>query len=227
MKVSNCTLTLYRCFSEVHINHRCILQQLQAIYPQPLSSALQLSWMPVTLLTAMPSQAQLSNIFDHVLRSFTIYEIYSSRQESEPQFLCHINMPSTTTFMWSISLICPMGSVLQSQSWNISKLWKSCGANQVNTKPLFKCYRFLSEWIKWQHFNISLSKWVWWLGLLHHIWHKWRLKMRMWLQEIMNFVTTGMMMRSQWLVIHLMQCQMSSSCWEVVCHMHLCYLPLS
>lgn len=172
--------------------------------------------MPVTLLTAMPSQAQLSNIFDHVLRNFMLYEICSSRQEYEPQFLCHVNMPSTTTFMQSVSLVRPMGFVLQSQSQNISKLWKSHGADQVDTK-----------WIKWLRFDISLRKWVCWLGLLHHTWHEWRLKMRMSLPKRMNFVTVGMMMRSQWLVIHPLQCLMSSSHRDMVCRTHLSYLPLS
>ena len=166
-----------------HKSHRCISQQSQAIYPQPSSSVLLLSWMPVTSLVTMPSQVQLSNIFDHVLRSFTLYEIYSSRQESEPRFLCHINMPLTTTLMPSVSLVHPTGSVLQSQSQNISNQWKSHGIDQVNTMPSIKCYRLLFEWIKWLCFEVNLPKWVCWLGLLHHTWHKWRPKMRMPLQK--------------------------------------------
>ena len=175
----------------------------------------------------MPSQAQLSNIFNHVLRNFTLYKICSSRQEYKPRFLCHVNMPSTTTFMRSVSLVRPMGFVLQPQIQNISKLWKSHGANQVDTEPSFKCYGFLSEWIKWLHFDISLRKWVCWLGLLHHTWREWRPKMRMSLLKRMNFMTVGMMMRSQWPVIHPMQCLMSSSHQDMVCRTHLSYLPLS
>ena len=168
----------------------------------------------------MWSLVQRLSTFEHVLRNSIPYKIFSLRQESEPQFPCHVNMPSTTITMQSTSSALQMGSVLESLSPSTPNSWRS---PRRRYRALIQMLQTLLRMDKMHALHHRFSEMGMLSGTTSLTWQKSVLMTRSSLAQIQRLKlllaasTMKTMMEVLYPEIHLVQCLTSNLQLSLVC----------
>ena len=138
-----------------YIPNRFTLLQLLAMYCQQWSSVYQHLWISVTYFSEM----QLPQVPSRLPKHSSSNSMNSGISLSPKVFATwSLYLASMLSLIILSRLPClgpPMAYAHQSQNQNISKLWKSLGAGQVDSRHSSKCYEQLFAWKSLLHYDAN------------------------------------------------------------------------